>query len=299
MAAELTKPARAENLDAEFGELEASEIARLAQTHGWQVAAHDFMRSRNQRAYRLAVDEYGAGLRVLLPLTDQSRVLVLKCGWGAVALNLADCVAQVVAMDDRLSRLQFVEARRAEWPAANLEVIHGSLADPLQFATGEFDAVILLDALEQLRVSEKVSWPLNQSAALESVRRVLARGGSLLVGVPNRLGFPIRRVAGQHPRTYWGYRHELLQAGFSSLQFYAPLPSQREPFFILPLDRWRLLNHFIDGLFTAQDYRAKLESRGLGSAYRLGWALWRAARRLKLTGLARYAMPGYLITARN
>ncbi|HEX5418323.1 MAG TPA: hypothetical protein VFZ25_21920, partial [Chloroflexota bacterium] len=116
--------------------------------------------------------------------------------------------------------------------------------------------------------------------------------------VPNRIGIVGPGGEGGHKRTGWGYRRVLLKAGYREPRFHAPLPSSREPLFILPLDQRRLFDHFVDGLFTAQDYRAKLEARGLGAAFRLGWALWRVARHLKLTGLARYAVPDYLITAR-
>ena len=78
----------------DFTESEAQQIAQSAVENGWQVAAHDCMRSLNHRAYRLAIDEYAAQIRFLLPLTSQSRVLQLRCSWGPVALNLATFAAR-------------------------------------------------------------------------------------------------------------------------------------------------------------------------------------------------------------
>lgn len=284
----------------DFTVAEAHEIARIAETQGWQVAAHDYMRSLNHAAYRLAIDEYRAQLRFLLPLTAESRVLHLRCGWGPVALNLATYTASVMAMDDRHARLRFVSARRMQMGAKTLHPVCGSPSSNLPFVDGAFDAVIMLDALEQIGATNGANWKGAQRAMLDEVRRVLRSGGWLLLGVANRLGFA-RPHAGapQHLRTYWGYRRALENAGFTELQFHAPLPSHQEPFFILPLDRSRLLNHFVDGMFTAQDYQSKSEARGLGSTYRLAWAMWRVGRRLRLTGLARYIVPSYLILARK
>jgi SAM-dependent methyltransferase len=154
----------------------------------------------------------------------------------------------------------------------------------------------MTDALDQAALG---GWR-GQRDALGEVYRVLRPGGSLLLGVPNRLGFGRAAGAGgERARSYWSYRGLLRRAGFVNIAFYAPLPSHHEPFFILPLGRWRIVNHFVDGLFTAQDYRFKLEARGLGAAYQLAWRLWRVGRRLRLTSLARYVTPSYLIVAQR
>jgi ubiquinone/menaquinone biosynthesis C-methylase UbiE len=258
------------------------------------------MRSLNHAAYRLAIDEYRAQLRFLLPLTAESRVLHLRCGWGPVALNLATCTAFVVAMDDRCDRLRFVSARRMQVGAETLHTLCSSPSPNLPLVGGTFDAVIMLDALEQVGATNGANWKGAQHAMLDEVRRVLRSGGWLLLGVANRLGFARPHVGPpQHLRTYWGYRQMLHNVGFTEFQFHAPLPSHQEPFFILPLDRSRLLNYFVDKMFMAQDYWSKLEARGLGSAYRLAWAMWRVGRRSRLTGLARYVVPSYLILARK
>src|SRR4051812_2408249 len=97
-----------------FSDAESHDIAHIAETEGWQVAAHDHMRRLNHRAYRLAIDEYRSQVRFLLPLDRESRVLNLQADWGAVAFNLATYVTLVVAMDSRPSRSRFVSARRLQ-----------------------------------------------------------------------------------------------------------------------------------------------------------------------------------------
>jgi SAM-dependent methyltransferase len=285
----------------DFNPTEAKYIAGVAEKLGWQSAAHDVMRSLDARAYRLAIDEYSAQVRFLLPLTPASKVLLVRAGWGSVAMNVAASAGSVVAMDDRTSRLRFLAARHNAAPAGTIDTIQGSLERKLPFASGEFDAVIMLDALEHIGtagIAGAASRRAVYRRAMAEVNRVLAPDGKLLLGVPNKLGFA-RPDAGEPIRTqtYAGYRKTLQRAGFNHIEFYAPLPSHHEPFFILPLARSRLLGHFIQWMFTAQDYRSKLEARGMGAAYQAAWALWRAGRHLRLVGLIKYVVPSYLVVA--
>jgi len=130
---------------------------------------------------------------------------------------------------------------------------------PLPFAAGAFDAAVVIDAINRAGEARGAE----PHALLAEVGRVLQPGGWLMLAAANRLSFiRPRSKVGEHPQTYWGYRRALRRAGFGEIKFYMALPSHDEPFFILPLDRWRLLSHFVDGLFTAQDYRFKLEARG-------------------------------------
>lgn len=280
----------------DFNDRETHDISRIAQSRGWQVAAHDYMRTTNPRAYRLAVDEYSAQVRFLLALTPESRVLQMRSGWGAIALNLADCAGSVVALDDRPDMLRFLTTRRDQAAASSLEVVCSSPTAELPFPDGGFDSVVMFDTLETVGAGQGASTHQNQQQVLAEVHRVLQSGGSLLLGVPNRLGFARAAVdKKQNPRAFWGYRDALRKAGFSNIRFYAPLPSHLEPFFIIPLNRSSLFKHFVDWMFTAQDYRSKLEARGMGAAYHVAWSLWRTGRHLGVAGLAKYVVPSYLI----
>src|SRR5260221_4231383 len=102
-------------------------------------------------------------------------------------------------------------------------------------------------------------------------------------------------MASEPQETYWGYARELQGAGFADLEFYAPFPSHREPFFIVPLDQPRLLYHFLHRMFAAHEYRSKLQARGLSSVHDLAGVTWRLGNRLRLIGFARYVVPSYLI----
>jgi SAM-dependent methyltransferase len=181
-----------------------------------------------------------------------------------------------------------------------LHPLCGGMAPHLPFVDEAFDAVIVLDALEHVKTAAGVHWKAAQHSALAEVTRVLKKRGCALLGISNRFGIARPRTSGlQHRRTYWGCRQALHKAGFSEARFYAALPSHREPFFILPLDGEHALNFFVHKMFTAQDYRSKLQARGLDSAYRLAFMLQRLAHYLGFMKFARYFVPTYLILAQK
>ena len=214
-----------------FSDVEADEIAHIAETQGWQVAAHDYMRSVNHRAYRLGIDEYRSQIRFLLPLTCESRVLNLQADWGSVAFNLATHVALVAAMDDRATRSRFVSARRRQTGAQGVHPLRGAVSAYLPFVDDTFDAVIIPDAMEGFKETSSPDPQADERAIFGEVKRVLKKGGWALVGVANRFGIARPSIGfTRSMRSYWGYRRALDKAGFTNLQFYVSLPSHHEPF---------------------------------------------------------------------
>lgn len=281
-----TSRSAAPSAESDFSPAEVQEIVRISEAQGWAQAAHDCMRQRNHRAYRLAVDEYGAHLRFLLPVGPASRVLQVGCNWGALAINLAQCTAATIAMDDRPSRLRFVAARQRAAGLAGLHLVCGGPSPKLPFANGVFDAVILSGSRGVARLPE--------------ARRVLRPGGWLLLAVANGLGGWISRVGRvrQSVGAPWACDAELRQLGFRDLRVYASLPSLEQPFIILPLDRPKLVEYCLDRLFAASGSRAKLQAWGLGVAFDVARLLWRMTRGLGVTRVARYLVPDYCVVAR-
>src|SRR5260221_4923308 len=84
-----------------------------------------------------------------LPLNGSSRVLHLRCSWGALSFNLAACARSIVAMDDRPPLLRFVSARKRQNRCDKLHVVAAAPTSKLPFANGAFDAIVLSDALEE------------------------------------------------------------------------------------------------------------------------------------------------------
>jgi ubiquinone/menaquinone biosynthesis C-methylase UbiE len=265
---------------AEFCESDQAEIANIAAEYGWRTAAHDYMRLRSGRAYRFAVDEYGAHARFLLPLVPGDRVLQMRCGWGALAFNLATGPALVVAVDDRQNQLRFASARRKADGLATLRMLQGDFAGSLPFVDGAFDAVVLSDLVNQSV----------QQRTLREAHRVIRPGGRLLLSVDNPIG--------RWFVSYWSLGARLWRAGFREIQFYAPLPSTRAPYIIAPLGRAGVMDYLLRIMFMTDSNRARIEALGLGSAFRWARLAWRWSRNTGLLTLVRFVVPGYCVLAR-
>lgn len=282
----------------DFSITESKEIAELAETENWQTAAHDHMRSLNHRTYRLAVDEYGAQLRFLLPINTDSRVLVLQSGWGPIAFNLATFAGSVIAADSRQEQLRFIIARGKQTNLRHLHATQHDLSTNLPYARDTFNVVILVGFQQEGDTSDGLISRDGPDNLLREMRRVLQPGGSLMVSAPNRIG--IMRQGDLHAlpeRSFWGHRSALEQAGFVQIQFHMPVPSNLEPFFIIPLDKKAPLEHFMDHLFNSQDYRKKLQERGLEAAYSLTKTIWGIVKLIRISKLAPYVAPSYLLVA--
>ena len=117
-------------------------------------------------------------------VADGQRILDLGCGWGALALWLAQRYprAQIVGLSNSRGQRDFIEARARERGLTNLRVLTGNVAD-FEFAGnnglaqgggGEFDRVLSVEMFEHMR---------NYAALLEKIARWLAPGGQLFVHV--------------------------------------------------------------------------------------------------------------------
>ena len=287
----------------DFPDEQMNDVLAAAEAKGWQVALHDFMRPLDAARYRRAVDEYRAQWRCLIPSSPTGRLLDLRCGWGPIAINLADDYGQVVAADTGYVPARFTALRAEEAGARNVQAMSLDLAQPLPFPTGCFNVIVLHDALE---------WA--GDGLLAELGRVLAPGGSLFLNVENRwnLARALQRVKGSPaasagnltppgPRPRFaslpGSRRTLAAAGLRLQSAYGILPSVSEPFFIVPLAQPAALKHFLDSLFGQAGLRAALSRRGLLAQYEAARAVWRLVRFLPVEAVAKYFLPGYGLLA--
>lgn len=125
-------------------------------------------------------------------MIPKSEVLDLGCGAGNVSALYREKGCRVVGLDIsenaiELAKKQGIEAR--EWDLNKM---------PLPFREESFDVVILSDVLEHI---------VAPISLLKEIKRILKRGGKLIISVPNfaRLGNRLRMLAGS-PRDilHWG-----------------------------------------------------------------------------------------------
>lgn len=122
---------------------------------------------------RLVADYLGDGAGL--------AVLDIGCGGGRLAPVLT-AAAQVVGVDIAPAPLARARARHAALPGYGFARMD---AARLGFAEASFDAVLMLDLLDQLA---------DPAAALAEAARVLARGGRLMVTATNKDSLPLRAL---------------------------------------------------------------------------------------------------------
>lgn len=311
----------------EIPQADMHRVLNVAQSEGWQTAAYDVLNPRGSHVHATVGDERRADWKYLLPISKESRVLDLGCGWGAASMALAEIAGQVVSMDATWERVRFLDIRRQQQGVTNITPIHGGDTLTFPFPDGQFDLIVLVGVLEWLGESYPELPPREaQLKALHNLRRLLAPGGRLYIAIENRFGYDYlmgrpdhngipfvgllprsladwvsRKKTGEPFRTYQysmaGYRQLLEEAGFGGTEFYGNLPQYRHPHFYLPLDQGRGMEFFLANMWEsflqstpgrAQDYRGAYQVANLGLEM---------AKRLNLSGFARHVVPGFSIIA--
>ncbi len=212
----------------------------------------------------------------LLDVDKNSIVLDIGSGWGNSAIGIARSFgARVVALDGTWHRLRFVQKRADQ---ENVKTIFFVCANALKlpFLDSTFDFAVMSGVLEWIGASVEVGEPGKlQEQALSEVFRVLKPAGKLLIGIENSHGFKyllgapddhtgiehitylpreqankkMQSIYGRDYRTYTytmdGYSALLKQAGFSSIEFFYPIPDYKTCTFIVPLNDKRALDFFL------------------------------------------------------
>ncbi len=104
-------------------------------------------------------------------------LLDVGCGNGLHTLKAARRCARVMGVDGSRESLGVAVRERRARAAAHALFVQGDVEEGLPVRAGRFDVVLCLDLLEHVHKRDLV---------LGEIRRALAPGGVLLLGVPNR-----------------------------------------------------------------------------------------------------------------
>ena len=208
-----------------------------------------------------------AGWKFLLPLTKDSRVLDLGCGWGTLAYGLAERVKEVVAMDSTMERMRLLALRSKQDGRDQIKVVCGGDGRFLPFADDSFDVVVVNGVLEWVPSGMEGHPGQLQEAFLSEIRRVLKDDGCLFLGIENRFAWktwfrnrdghtdlrfvpwlprPLAdlysRMMGKGGYRNWLYSRRqyvnlLRDKGFNDVQFHIPLPGYHHPIWMVPAGR--------------------------------------------------------------
>ncbi len=258
-----------------------SKLVILAQTKGWKKAFEDSVKKENQSLHDYLLDDSRSIWHCILPLLPQSRVLDIGCGWGGITFPLAREYKEVYALDATKENVQFINIRCKQDKITNIFPLCAN-ALKLPFEDNFFDLVVVYGVLEWMGLSGDKERPeFYQRAMLKEIYRVLKKGGCLYLAIENRWGI-VYLLGARDPHTglrfitllprfladiysklvrkqpYRAYTHSLTvykkmfkQAGFPSIDSYAPLPSYRNFWYLLPLDDKKITAYFINYLAAA------------------------------------------------
>jgi ubiquinone/menaquinone biosynthesis C-methylase UbiE len=194
---------------------------------------------------------------------QETRVLEIGTGGGGIACVLAGQAKELVAGDCDAGTLERV-AQRPDYQASPFPLVSLD-AIALPFEDNSFDLVLLNGVLEFMGCREGLLSPLEyQRMALREVERVLSPGGTLYLGIENRLypncvfGDPHthqplvawlpRKLADWYSQrrdgrpyknwihSYWTLRKLLREAGFQTFKSFVPLVSYQFPRCYMPVN---------------------------------------------------------------
>lgn len=233
-------------------------LVKIAQSRGWLEALERHLAqagARREYVREYVASEARADFRFLMSCDEKATILDVGSGWGNIAIAFARNSHLVFALDTTLANLQFIRIRAQQEGLNNVVSVLGD-ATCLPLPPASFDGVLMVGVLEWVPWGRNDGTPRRlQVRALKEAFQVLRPGGQLYVGIENRLGFKnflgarephtelrfislLPRVLGNFysmkargkPFREWTYSQRgltqlLTQAGFSSVNFYYPIPS--------------------------------------------------------------------------
>jgi len=269
----------------------------ISRNHDYRKGLEDILFPETD-AYTLnyALNESRGDFRFFIPVNRESCVLDLGCGWGAVTIALARNCKKVIALDTTKETLGFLKIRAEQEGVSNLNFAR---IDPLDYIrlplrSESFDAVIMNGVLEWVGTERRQKSPeCIQQELLQEIKKILKPNGYLYIGIENRYGFHYflgskdnhsglrftsvlprglanlwsKVLTGKDYRTYThsyhGLQRMLTGAGFSQVDFYLPLKSYRDPYYIIPLEGRECLQYYLRNLMSGREIKYYLYRYGL------------------------------------
>lgn len=246
----------------------ADHQALIAEVNGgrpWREAVAARFQASQPWLHRIVTDPSRTAFFGSVLPEGAGPVLDIGSGWGQIARPLAR-QRPVVALEPVAERLAFIQA------AAREDGVHDRIAyvetDYLEIEfTSRFAAICAIGVLEWAGAFQSTADPQErQRAFLKKTRHELAAGGTLILGIENRLGLKYllgcpddhlgvphiaclpaalarRRwlEASGHPLQSFTYslgelEQLLREAGFTCVEFFAAFPDYKLPAHIIPLN---------------------------------------------------------------
>ena len=161
-----------------------TDLMRASRSYGWREALERTAGVTRSFARRLA--DLGLGnWHMLRPAASSGAALDLGCGFGSLALGLADHYAEVVGVEPVPDRVAFAALRARQEDRPNIQFIEAG-GHELPFEDNRFDLVTLNGVLEWAALFREGEPEALQRQLLQETRRVLSAAGTVSVAIENR-----------------------------------------------------------------------------------------------------------------
>ncbi len=226
--------------------------ARYAAERGWLAAAEREFRAQGL-APRVLMSRLN-GVRTermgdwhfLVEPEREGAALLLGDTWGAHMAALSRVVKDIVVFEQDPAAAQYLRVRADQASLANVSAIVGGRGvNDFPFKREQFSLVALVGPW--LRTVADAGRGKVLDRIVETSFRLLRKGGSLMVGLPNVLRLPFTgRGVGRDTvaSTPFGLRARLASAGFQDLGLYLPSPDLTDYQGLVSLDSRRALRYF-------------------------------------------------------
>lgn len=254
---------------------EAAIFLKEAENKGWREASDCLLSDKIKSFMR---DDKRSNWKYAINSDITGNILDIGSGWGAHAFTFAKNSKKVFALEPVWERVKFIEIRKRQEKQDNLYPLSASALD-LPFPDDFFDLVIVNGILEWIGLSDMSQRPQKvQERMLKEIYRVLKPGGSLYIGIENRLAYfyffgkkdphsglrfgtllpfflaniysKIVKKCEYRTCIYslGGYRRFLKHIGFKKLDFYTPVPGYLNFKYLVPLEPFNIFTYWFSNI---------------------------------------------------
>ncbi len=236
-------------------------------------------------------DTHRADFCDLLNLPEDSTVLDLGAGMGAISQALSTRYKRVYSVEPVEARLEFLRVRFEQEGCKNVSTVRARI-DALPFHENMFDLIVLCGVLEWLPFARKQDNPREaQLHYLGLLKKLLKPGGVIYVGIENRFTYDLmigapdphidlkgvavmprwladfvcKRRLGDRYRpylySYFGYKKLMADAGFRETRVLSALPHYNNAMKIRPLSLPS--SEWADEVWMSKNPISRLVKRGV------------------------------------
>lgn len=275
---------------------EMSSIIEAARTRGWKESVKELVNNNYPVLYKYIINENRADFIYVTELDEESVVLDLGSGWGAISCQLAKHFNKIFSIESVTERIEFQKIRASQENLNNIIPIQASFLE-LPLKENSFDLIVMNGVLEWIGIANENDRPDQlQVQVLRKIYSLLKPNGVLYIGIENRYwygyflgrpdhtGLPFTSLLPRKfsdflvkihkdndyrtklPRnsyrtytySYWGYRRLLRKAGFDNIDIYLVFPDYNRPNFLIPSLSNEAFLHLLTKIFSGNTRKKKL-----------------------------------------